>query len=634
MAPLDGLDAEHDVWREGLVTVMSANLDGAGPLRTVAPSIVVRHWSGRADAASATALARRTGARLALFGRMARAGGDSIRVTMTLLDAEAGTSLAELRVVDSRLDRLADTLTVRVLRELSRSRAIGAVRAATLRARSLPALKAFLVGEQHYRRSEWDSALANYQQAIELDSTFALALYRAGLVLGWISNSSDSLSNDYLLRAGAHNRGLAPRDSLLVLSESLSAALETDLDPAYWRNIRRVYAVTEQLVRRYPRDPEAWFEFGDVRYHNPAFARQVRMREAFDQALGLDSAFAPAYFHSIELALQLGDRDGALRYMDRYAALRPRDIEADGVRLARLLLEPTATHLAAARAVLDTASADLLVSTAQYFRGWDDTSETSIRLARLLPGRRSSTPDYADPEFQRRRLAMSLAYHGHLHDAGAQGSTGSVTHVFAAAAWMGGIGAGHRGAGHGPVTAPAAVPGVARGDARALVGRAPVTARHYASWAGGPIRWRAGTGSWSARMAATHRKGPGRCSPWCTATPAPRFAGSRPSPIPRACAASCTRSPWRSCSMPRGRTIGAASCSRVIRRAACGGTRVSDRRRSGWSTGPAWRRAAAIAGPRARPGSSCTTPGCGGDVVLQKFVREAADALQRTSERD
>jgi len=60
VAPFDILDPAHAIWREGLVTVLSANLDGAGPLHTVSPSVVVRHWSGRADAVSAAALCSAT----------------------------------------------------------------------------------------------------------------------------------------------------------------------------------------------------------------------------------------------------------------------------------------------------------------------------------------------------------------------------------------------------------------------------------------------------------------------------------------------------------------------------------------------------------------------------------------------
>ena len=75
--------------------------------------------------------------------------------------------------------------------------------------------------QQHLRRADWDSSLVYYQRAIELDSTFALALSRASTALGWSRSGFDSLSNAYALRAGAFTRGLPPRDSLLVTADSL-----------------------------------------------------------------------------------------------------------------------------------------------------------------------------------------------------------------------------------------------------------------------------------------------------------------------------------------------------------------------------------------------------------------------------
>jgi len=80
-------------WREGLVDVLSANLDGAGPLRTVSPTMVVHSWSGRGDQAGAANLGRRTGAGLVVLGTVIRAGGDSARVTARWLDVATGKVL-------------------------------------------------------------------------------------------------------------------------------------------------------------------------------------------------------------------------------------------------------------------------------------------------------------------------------------------------------------------------------------------------------------------------------------------------------------------------------------------------------------------------------------------------------------
>src|SRR5439155_481582 len=83
VAPFDVLDAKLELWREGLVDVLSRNLDGAGPLRTVSPTVVIRRWSGRADPASAAELGHRTGAPLAVFGSLVGVGSDSVRLAAT-----------------------------------------------------------------------------------------------------------------------------------------------------------------------------------------------------------------------------------------------------------------------------------------------------------------------------------------------------------------------------------------------------------------------------------------------------------------------------------------------------------------------------------------------------------------------
>jgi serine/threonine-protein kinase len=443
IAPFEVLDPEHSVWREGLVTILAANLDGAGPLHTVSPSVVVRRWSGRADAASATALAHRTGARLTLFGSVVRAGGDTMQLRAVLLDVETGATLADLQLTrpDGRLDLLADSLSVQLLRELSTSRAIGAVRRASLGTASLPALKAFLEGEQRYRRSEWDQALDNYRHAIGLDSTFALALYRAGLVLGWQGASGDSLSTDYLTRAAAHNHGLPPRDSMLVVAESLTAALDEHPDqPGYWPLYRRLYATTAEAARRYPRDPEVWYEYGDVRYHFPVFSNIQEIRDAFDRSIGLDSAFAPAYIHPIELAPRQGDDvAGARHYLDRYLAVGSRDSYADAMRLTRRLLDPRQARSAGVQRVLDTASSDLLIAAIQVFHGWSDSLETSVRLGRLLAeGRPGTVLEHTAAAVFVPEFGLALAYHGRLREAYAAAGR-QVKWVLAATAWMGGV---------------------------------------------------------------------------------------------------------------------------------------------------------------------------------------------------
>ena len=135
VAPFDVLGADLELWREGLVDVLARNLDGAGPLRTVSPTVVIRRWRGRADPESAAELGRRSGARLAVFGQVVGTSGDSVRISASLYDVGRGATIgeADLRGSKATIDRLADSLTVRLLRDLGRTRPIGAARSGDLR---------------------------------------------------------------------------------------------------------------------------------------------------------------------------------------------------------------------------------------------------------------------------------------------------------------------------------------------------------------------------------------------------------------------------------------------------------------------------------------------------------------------
>ncbi|MBA3559424.1 MAG: hypothetical protein H0W30_12585, partial [Gemmatimonadaceae bacterium] len=160
VAPFEVLSPELAVWREGMVDVLSANLDGAGPIRTVSPTVVVRRWDGRADAASAAELGKRTDARHVVFGRIVKSGADSVRLAASVVDAATGRPIGEvdLREAISRMDQLADSLTLRVLGELGRTRDLALVRRASIGSSSLAAIKSFLQAEQYFRRTQWDSA--------------------------------------------------------------------------------------------------------------------------------------------------------------------------------------------------------------------------------------------------------------------------------------------------------------------------------------------------------------------------------------------------------------------------------------------------------------------------------------------
>jgi len=424
VAPFDILDAKFELWHEGLVDYFSRNLDGVGPVRTVSPTVILRHWKGRADPASASELGRRVGARLVVFGQLIAAGSDTARLRMTVFDVAVGRALAQPERVDlaGRIDRLADSLTMDVLRNVGQVGPAATVRLPSGGTRSLPALKAFLRGEQLLRRFSLDSAETSYQEAVQRDTMFALALSRLGLVRGWRGEPGGPLG----LRAGRFNHGLAPRDSLLILADSLEAASDDPLNEAYWSQRVRKFTTLEVASRRYSDDPQVWYELGEARFHLGYVAGSTAQQivEAFDRAIALDSAFAPAYFHPVQLALERNDTSAARRYITGYLRLTANVSEGAGLRVVYQLLDRTQASSPELHATLDTASTNVLFDAWRTVQRWPDSAEAAIRLLRLLSAGHRGTGISADTARTRYLLTTELLFRGHIRAARAMAGAG------------------------------------------------------------------------------------------------------------------------------------------------------------------------------------------------------------------
>ena len=416
VAPFDVFEPSLQVYHEGFVDLLSRGIDGAGPLRTVAPTLAIRRWTGRSDRASAVDLGRRTGAALVVIGQVTPSGRDSIRITASVVDVASGRSLDEVRTqgATDRADALADSVAVGVLGVLARIRPIAATRSTSLGTTSLPALREYLRGEQFFRRAAWDSAFPHYERAVQLDSSFALGLSRLATTMGWQGKYPDWIPLD--LRAQRFSHGLAPRESLLVLHGALGAAGDGASPDSQARLSQQQSGVMRQLVQRYPDDPEVWFLLGETIHHG-SVGTTAEEYDAWTHSIALDSNFAPSYFHAVEVAIQLRGVDTARAYARRFVALNTvgmqRDEESEGTRLAALLLDSTGPAISR---LLDTITTPGLAVATFDLQRWPDSAETALRLARRLPFITSGVLA-GFPEFRTGKLVNQLAVRGHVREA-------------------------------------------------------------------------------------------------------------------------------------------------------------------------------------------------------------------------
>ena len=224
-----------------------------------------------------------------------------------------------------------------------------------------------------------------------------------------------------MLRAAKFNRGLSPRDSILVVVAGQFAEVGMSPDSPPLATIQSLFARLHEGIRRYPNDPEMWFALGDAQYHY-GYGPQVGVPESevvrsFDKAIALDSSFTPAYIHAIEMAFRYGTANGR-RYLAAYLAQNPTDVDAEGMRLAWRLTDPSLAATAETRKMLDTASFEQLQHGGVGLIEWADTGETALRLGRIMKaGSEGGSPRFADSARGTRRLSFALALRGHIREA-------------------------------------------------------------------------------------------------------------------------------------------------------------------------------------------------------------------------
>lgn len=289
--------------RDGMVSLLSTKLDGAGELRASDPTAVIKalgeHPPDEITTRIAEPIARRFGARLYILGAVTELDG-KLTLSAALYDLDdKKRPPTQASVTDSKENvlPLVDLLTTRLLAERFQEPANRLARAASLTTSSLPALKAYLAGETEYRASRWTTATDYFKRALAEDSTYALAAYRLAAASEWAADFETARPATAL--ALRHRDRLTRRDRLFL--DGFAAWQRGDPNTAE--------PIYRQLVEDFPEDVEAWYRLGEVQFHfNPVRGRSAdSARVAFEHAIALDPALEALRFHLMEMAL--ADRD-------------------------------------------------------------------------------------------------------------------------------------------------------------------------------------------------------------------------------------------------------------------------------------------------------------------------------------
>jgi hypothetical protein len=292
LLPSDPSDTALARLGRDLVVTLTANLDGVGNLRMIDPlSVLAQTADGRSrDPARLLELAAGLGARSALVGSLLRAGGkarlDYRLVSTSSRGAPTAAGTVNAPLGDEGLIALTDSATWGILPAILPSRSEQLPTFELMHTRSVPALRAFIDGENHLLANRWGDAERSYARAVELDSMFWFAYRRVWQAADWNLSASRRAREDSI--AWQHRSGFPERERMLMGPNESGRLVDA-------------HEVLGAVTRRFPDYWYGWFQYGDDVVH---FGVQLALSPshampAFNQALALNPRLIPVLDHRL-----------------------------------------------------------------------------------------------------------------------------------------------------------------------------------------------------------------------------------------------------------------------------------------------------------------------------------------------
>jgi tetratricopeptide (TPR) repeat protein len=368
---------------EGMADLLAAKLNDGSGFRAADPHAVMAALENAGPIPigldEGTLVAKRVQAGWMITGQLVEIAG-RLEVSATLYELRANPRVAATASVSGEttaLFQLVDDLTGRLLAGIAVGRDTSLVRLSALTTTSLPALMAFLEGEQALRAGLDARAMTAYRRAVDLDSTFAIACYRLALSATWASLPGSERSAEWAAQAARHADHLSPFARDLVRGYAAYKDLRAE-------EAERTYRA---LVSAHPDNVEGWMMLGETLFHyGPARGRpSSEGRAPFERALALDADNPHALTHLARQAALDGRAEALDSLIDRYSrahASAERLLEMQA--LAAFVRNDSAGRVAVADAAHEVGDAAFV----GVLQGGLDYAENPAAYTDLLPAAR------------------------------------------------------------------------------------------------------------------------------------------------------------------------------------------------------------------------------------------------------
>jgi tetratricopeptide (TPR) repeat protein len=380
--------------REGMVDLLAAKLTGRGGPRAADPRSVQSAWrrasgSGGEDLPQADALkvAERLRSGLLLRGNVV---GTASRFTLNaaVLTVPDGRAKAQASV-----DGPADSLPVMVDRLAAKLLALGAgegeQRLVGLTSTSLPALRAYLEGQALYRRGKYAQAIRSFDEALQIDSAFALAA--TGMLAAALANASEyePVNRGERLASAARHRLNGRDQAYLSVLLGMTYSNTTPYSELL-RRAERFVALAPDRVEAYTSLGEVLFAYGGMLGVSNA---HQRAKAAFVKALELDSSYVPAYATFLVTAARGGDTAAVRRAARLYRSIDSTSALPDWLRWRTAVALNDQAELERVRARFDSMGGEHLMGIGQLSQ-YDGVRLEDAELAHAAWLKRESRGQY------------------------------------------------------------------------------------------------------------------------------------------------------------------------------------------------------------------------------------------------
>ncbi|HEV8198367.1 MAG TPA: hypothetical protein VGP87_17110 [Gemmatimonadales bacterium] len=260
---------------------------------------------------SGMAVAKRAGAGKLVMGDLLKVGART-QIVGKVFDVRTGQRLRTVRQEAANPDSIMASFGLLARGVLNLEPPTGGA-SGGIGTASVGAYQAYISGVSFLNRWILDSARTQFTRALELDSTFALAHYKLGLVFGWESPGNGEGLRHALL-AQRLGTGLPARERALVAGYAAFSG----------HQYAEACDIFGKMVRADSTDVEAWYNLGECNYHDQAVvaiggdsSRMAfrgnwnTMLRAFRKTLELDPTYHLAFPH-IQDALLVSSRTGCL----------------------------------------------------------------------------------------------------------------------------------------------------------------------------------------------------------------------------------------------------------------------------------------------------------------------------------